>query len=97
MRQGKQKGGTFAGLAFHPDFATMEIDDPSGDGQSQSAAGRTPLGCIFYLSKFLEYQGLILRADTDSIVGNLDGNDLMIHTQSHINMAIDRLTEFDGI
>ncbi len=43
MGQGKEKGATFTRDRFHPDTATMAVNDPFNNCQSQSEALDIPL------------------------------------------------------
>ena len=89
-RQGKMKCRALTKLAFHPDAATVQLDQFLADGQSQSRSPRRAgLGLIGNLGllKFAEQAGDVLIRDAGPSVLNRDHHVSIFFDRPHNNTA----------
>src|SRR5438067_13509474 len=95
-RQREVEGRSLSLFAFHPDRAAMRLDDPFGDGKSQSSAH--PLG-TFCLPIGIEDVAEVFFGDAGSGIGDREENEIVLvrrgsaHDSARLRSELERVSD----
>jgi len=73
------------------------LHDPTGNGQTQTAARRSSFVAVLDLAEFLENRLAVVGIDPDTVVGHIHLQEIGLLGQSNFDPAVGFLAEFHGI